>query len=78
MGRRIASHNAKLLKSGREAPQNTPPSCNRQVSKKAECPIPGACNQNGAVYEAKVTTEDGRVESYVGLAKKFQKALAQA
>ena len=43
------------------------------MSKKAECPIPGACNQDGAIYEAKVATNDGRVESYVGLAKNFKK-----
>ena len=35
--------------------------------------MPGACNQDGAVYETKVSTSDGRVESYVGLAKNFKK-----
>ena len=35
--------------------------------------MPGACNQDGAIYKAKVTTDDGRVESYVGLAKKIKK-----
>ena len=34
--------------------------------------MPGACNQDGAIYEAKVTTDDGRVESYMGLAKNFK------
>ena len=40
-----------------------------QVTKKADCPIPGACNQDGAVYEATVSTSDGQTESYVGLAR---------
>ena len=31
------------------------------------------CNIDGAIYEAKVKTSDGRVESYVGLAKNFKK-----
>ena len=30
------------------------------------------CNQNGAIYEAVVTTNDGKRESYVGLAKNFK------
>ena len=36
-------------------------------------PIPGACNQDGAIYQATVTTNDGSVESYVGLARNFKK-----
>ena len=43
--------------------------CNCQKSVKHECPIPGACNQNGSIYEAVFTTNDGKSESYVGLAK---------
>ena len=35
--------------------------------------MPGECNQDGAIYEAIVTTDDGRKESYVGLAKNFKK-----
>ena len=35
--------------------------------------MPGACNQDGAIYEAKVSTSDGRSESYVGLAKNFKR-----
>ena len=37
--------------------------------------MPGACNQDGAVYQATVSTTDGRVESYVGLAINFKKRL---
>ena len=40
---------------------------------KAECPVPGGCNQDGAIYQAIVSTNDGRVEKYVGLAKNFKK-----
>ena len=76
MGRRIASHNAKIYNQANNPAPRIPASCNCQVSKKAECPIPGACNQDGAIYEAKVATNDGRVESYVGLAKNFKKKMA--
>ena len=65
--------NVRIFKkvSNQEPPK--PASCNCQISKKADCPIPGKCNQNGAVYEAKVSTSDGKIESYVGLAKNFKK-----
>ena len=69
MGRRIASHNAKIYNQANNPAPRISASCNCQVSKKAECPIPGACNQDGAIYEAKVATN----ESYVGLAKNFKK-----
>ena len=73
MGRRIASHNAKIYNQARNPTSWKPASCNCQISKKAECPIPGGCNQDGAIYEAKVLTSDGKLESYVGLAKNFKK-----
>ena len=35
--------------------------------------MPGACNQNGVVYQATVTSEGGRnIQTYVCLAKKFK------
>ena len=71
MGRRIAMHNSKTLKSSTNQAPRKEATCNCQISKRADCPMPGACNQDGAIYKAKVTTDDGRVESYVGLAKKI-------
>ena len=41
--------------------------------KKEDCPLPGQCNQDGAVYQATVTSATGRVETYVGLAKNFKR-----
>ena len=37
----------------------------------------GQCNQNGAIYEATVATDNGVVESYVGLAKNFKKRFSK-
>ena len=43
------------------------------LSPNDDCPVPGTCNQDVAIYEATVTTDDGRAESYVGLAKNFKR-----
>ena len=37
-----------------------------------ECPIPGACNTNGVVYQATVRSSGGEEEHYVGLAQHFK------
>ena len=73
MGRRIAAHNSRIFKKFLDPAPPPQAGCNCQISKKHECPIPGACNQAGAVYEAVVETSDGRKESYVGLARNFKK-----
>ena len=73
MGRKLAGHNYKILKNVLNPAPNPQAVCNCQKSKRAECPMPGACNQDGEVYEATVSTTDGRVESYVDLARNFKK-----
>ena len=73
MGRRLANHNTKVLKTVLDTVPRPQATCNCQVTKKADCPIPGACNQDGAVYEATVSTADGQTESYVGLARNFKR-----
>ena len=73
MGAQVAKHNARLLSSAKTRGKRKSPSCNCQISKKGECPIPGACNTDGAVYQATVRNNKGEEECYVGLAKKFKK-----
>ena len=73
MGRIISMHNSKILKTANNPIAKPKAVCNCQKSKKADCPVPGACNQDVAIYEATVTTDDGRAESYVGLAKNFKR-----
>ena len=73
MGRKIANHNSKILRQTCNPTPKPQATCNCQKSKKADCPIPGACNQAGVVYEATVATADGRTESYVGLARNFKR-----
>ena len=72
MGRKVANDNNMVLKTYTNGNHKTLATCNCQKSKKHECPVPGECNENGVIYEAKVTTSDGKTESYVGLAKKFK------
>ena len=73
MGRRLASHNSKILKQVANPTPKPQAVCNCQKSLKDQCPVPGACNQDGAVYESTVATNDGKMESYVGLATNFKK-----
>ena len=73
MGSCIAKHNSKVLRKATEEEVRAPPSCNCQKSKKNDCPVPGACNQRGVVYQATVTSEGGvNTHTYVGLAKSFK------
>ena len=66
----ISRHNAKILKNEEKS---KPPSCNCQKSKVGECPIPGACNTDGVVYQATVKNNKGKKENYIGLAQNFKK-----
>ena len=72
MGAQIAKHNQKVLKNSKVKTVKAPPECNCQKSKVQNCPLSGACNQDGVVYQATVATSDGQKESYVGLAKSFK------
>ena len=76
IGARIAGHNKKILRKAEEkkaeAVKTGVKPCNCQKSKVAECPTPGACNTDGVVYKATVSSSDGRKEYYVGLAKNFK------
>ena len=67
----IAKHNSKILKSTATIGPKPKAVCN--CRKKEDCPVPGQCNQDGAVYQATVTSATGRVETYVGLAKNFKR-----
>ena len=73
MGSYVAKHNSRIMRQADDSQTRTPPSCNCQKSKKDDCPVPGACNQKGVVYQATVTSQHGiNVQTYVGLAKKFK------
>ena len=51
--------------------------CNCQKTKVVDCPIPGACNTNGVVYKATVSSTGRPQECYVGLAKNFKKRFGE-
>ena len=69
MGAKIARHNAKILKNVNKNSSKPKPSCNCRI--KEDCPIPGACNQSGVIYQATVKNNKGTEETYIGLASKF-------
>ena len=64
MGAYIAKHNAKLLRGVSKNPRNNaPPKCNCLKSLKKDCPIPGACKQNGVIFLARVLSSNGNEET---------------
>ena len=74
MGAQVAKQNAKIMKKATANNERPPPRCNCQKALKNQCPIPGACNQRGVVYQATVTSgRGGQEKSYVGLAADFKK-----
>ena len=73
MGSIVAKHNSKILRSTATTQPKPPAHCNCQNALKKDCPMPGECNQDGAVYQTTVATNKGGVETYVGLAKNFKK-----
>jgi hypothetical protein len=50
-----------LLISGNTQPK---PKARCNCQKKGECPVPGECNQDGAIYQASVTSTGGKVENF--------------
>ena len=73
MKAQINKHNSKVLRNNNNKTTKTStPSCNCIASKKSECPLPGACNQRGVIYQATVENNKGEKQTYVGLAKKFK------
>ena len=73
MGAHVSKHNNKILRNSfgkKSAPP--PPKCNCIQSKVHECPLPGACKQEGVIYQATVQNSKGNKETYVGLASKFK------
>ena len=73
MKAQVNRHNSKILRNKATKKQKPAPSCNCIASKKSECPLPGACNQKGVIYQATVENNKGEKQTYVGLASKFKK-----
>ena len=74
MGAQVAKQNAKNMKNAARDEGRPPPTCNCQRNARQQCPIPGACNQKGVIYQATVKSGRGsQEESYVGLASDFKR-----
>ena len=73
MKQAISGHNSKVLKENnpKTETQAKIKSCNCQ--KKAECPLQNKClHDDGVVYQATVTQENGKIDTYVGSTKDFK------
>lgn len=70
----LDSHNQKIIKKTKtptEADTTEQKTCNCQ--KKEDCPLKGHCVQQNVIYQASVTSQDGKLkETYVGLATNFK------
>ena len=65
IGQVISSYNTKI--SAQSQTQSPPPGCNCRYGP-AACPVDGACQTRGVVYQATVTREDNnKSETYPGL-----------
>lgn len=65
VGKIIAAHNKTLLAEHRDKEAEPAKECN--CRQKNECPLDGKCLKKNVIYQATVTTEDNRQETYVGL-----------
>ena len=70
----IDRHNAKLLNQDTNNNEDQRDSCNCQISKKQDCPLPGRCTSKDVVYKSTVERlDDNSEETYTGLATSFKK-----
>ena len=67
MKSQVSRHNTKLLNS--ETVDQVDP-C---VCTDFECPLNGLCESKNVVYQATISSDDGRVENYIGCTKYFKK-----
>ena len=65
LARKISGHNAKILNSNKQQEPSKDCNCRRRD----ECPVKGKCLQSGVIYQATVTREDDRVDTYIGLSE---------
>ena len=66
MKTQISRHNNRILNPGR-AEEDEPCTCQR-----FECPMNGNCGRRNVVYQATVTSDDGNIKHYVGVAVLFK------
>ena len=65
MAHAISKHNAKLMQSEQQLPNQPACNCRAGVSK---CPVQGRCQQRGVVYKATVReTTTGKTNTYIGM-----------
>ena len=66
LARKISGHNSKILNANKT---DAMPARECNCRKKDECPVQGKCLQDGVVYQATISRQDGRVDTYIGLSE---------
>ena len=61
----IFRHNSKIFQEDNTTLDQNSKSCN--CRRKTECPLNGNCLTQNVIYQATVTTTDGKTDSYIGL-----------
>ena len=62
LARKVSAHNTKIL---RPKPEQNKKECDCRT--KANCPVQNKCLQKGVVYQATITRDDEKVDTYIGL-----------
>ena len=76
----IDRHNTKVMKTMENNNNNNTSNnrCNCQVSRKADCPLPGRCTAENVVYKATVRRLDDQTEeTYTGLTTSFKQRFSK-
>ena len=73
MGSVVSKHNNKVMKNSAKQTDRKEAECNCKPTFKNSCPMPGKCNKDGVVYQTTITSDGGKKNNYVGLAKNFKK-----
>ena len=62
LARKVSAHNAKIMKS---KPEKIQRECDCRI--KENCPVENKCLRKGVVYQATITRDDQKIDTYIGL-----------
>ena len=64
LARKISAHNSKILKQNANI-QEAERTCDCRI--KENCPVQNNCLEKGVIYQATITKDDGKIDTYIGL-----------
>ena len=73
MKQALSGHNSKVLKETNQKSQSQAQFKKCNCQKKSECPLNNECrHEQGVVYQATITQENGKIDTYIGSTKDFK------